>query len=893
MSVGKGKEPEFCEAGPRGKTGSSKRPALGHLAHAAIIFWLGTLISEYCTWNAYSSAWKGFDFGRVLLCIAGALLVLGTLVAVAWWVSRVQRRRSAEDAAANGADMGCERRSAEDAAASDADVEAALCGKFRKKGKPKEGTRLKAICSRVLGWLRRFSGLLPIVLALLCSCACSCLYWNAWANDVLWLQEELAGEGHLIVELVGDPVQRDYGQVSQAQVKHGNRTVSLRVLWSTDADAAQPPSSGHCVRVSGAFKAASLDDSGRWNHQQGYAGTLKASSFEDAGLAPGLRGFVTPLRDASMELVSALGGDAAGLLGGILLGDKTQYSGSELEQDFKTTGLAHLMAVSGTHLAVVMALAGWFLARLPLPRGARALLLTALLSAYVALTAFAPSAMRACVMAAVGMGGFIFARRRHVLSSLALCVIAFLALQPSLAFSLGYQLSVLCMVGLLVLSPLLSAWMAVLFKGRLGGVGEAIAATLSANLMTLPVTIPLFCQLPLISPVSTFLASPFITVALGLGIPVLLIAAVAPPLGGLLLSLAGAAAAACAALVHALADLPGACVPLDASAGWLGALCLVGVVALWGFWPLPRQEGPERPVKPAARFAGVGVVAAMVLPVLLVLLLEMGGVLGVARLSGAPVESDAQVVMLDVGQGDAMLVCDGDAAVLIDTGEEGTVLLKALARHGVSSLDAVLLSHKDSDHTGALSSLAGIVQVRRVMMHEGLVGSDLVSGISSATQWVTGGSGLTGVEVGDAIRVGRFSLRLVAPQEAGESENDDSLIWLLSYDDDGDGVAESRGLLVGDGEEGAIEPAYRELGDIEFYKVAHHGSRDAISTEEMAVLKPELSLISVGADNKYGHPTAQTLQVLEEGGSKVLRTDLSGDITLSFSGTRIGVSTQK
>ncbi len=840
---------------------AKKRPALGHLAHAALAFWLGILISEYCMWNAYTNAWPTWDAGtfdaasRLALVMAAVVLVVMSLVRLA--LSRCRNRP--------------------------------------------ERSGWLAFKSLLIRCASLAQVALPVILTFACSCVCGYLYWNAWDNDARWLQEQ-ASQGELFVELTGDAAQRDYGQVSQAQIMHGKHAVSFRVLWPQDGTS-DIPMAGHCVKLTGSLKPASFDDAGRWNHQQGYVGTLKAERFELAGNAGGLRGLVTPLRDASAQRVASMGGDAAGLLGGILLGDKTQYSGSELEQDFMTCGLAHLMAVSGTHLAVVMALAGWLLARLPLRRIVRALLLALLVTAYVALTAFAPSAVRACVMAAVGLGGFVFSRRWHVLSSLALCVITFLALQPSLAFSLGYQLSVLCMVGLLVLSPLVSAWMGVLFKGRFESAGEAVAATLAANLVTLPVTIPLFCQLPLISPVSTFLASPFITVALGLGIPALLLASAFPALGDLLLGLAGAVAAACAALVHVLADIPGACVPLDTSAAWLGVLCLLGVVALWAVWPLPGGEaadgvaaaldGSLRHSMRRAWGLRVGVVAALLLPVLLVLLLEMGGAAGVARLSGVPVESDAQVVMLDVGQGDAMLVRDGDAVVLVDTGEEGTVLLKALARHGVSSLDAVLLSHKDSDHTGALSSLAGVVGVRHVMMHEGLVESELIADISTAARWVTGGSEVEGVGVGDVVRVGRFSLCLAAPQEAGQSENDDSLIWLLSFDEDGDGQAESRGLLVGDGEQDAIEPVYRDMGDIEFYKVAHHGSRDAISEEQMRVLKPELSLVSVGADNKYGHPTQQTLQVLEAGGSKVFRTDLQGDTTLSFAGTRIGVKTQK
>ncbi len=276
------------------------------------------------------------------------------------------------------------------------------------------------------------------------------------------------------------------------------------------------------------------------------------------------------------------------------------------------------------------------------------------------------------------------------------------------------------------------------------------------------------------------------------------------------------------------------------------------------------------------------VVACSILPVAVILLCGLGGLRASANLIAPGIASrDTQVVMLDVGQGDAMLVESGDAAVLVDTGQEGTVLLEALARHGITRLDAVVLSHKDADHTGALSALTGVVEVSHVYIHADLLESKDCSEVLEVASWVTKGTGAQGVRPGDEICIGSFTMRLLAPQQGGSSENDDSLIWLLcAYTQDGKTLA--RGLLVGDAESEALDDVLDAAGDIDFYKVGHHGSTDAISDEQMARLKPELSLISVGADNDYGHPTSSTLEVLERGGSKVLRTDLQGDVTLTF-----------
>lgn len=836
-----------------------ERPALGYLAHAAIGFWATAIVAEKIAWLAYTGDEGATNTAARVSAIAPVVLPVVCAVILAVALRTWHRQRP--------------------------NANSARCGRG----------------------IRGVGSLTLLALAVVCASLCGAMYWTSWENDVQWLSG-LSGLDELMIELVSDPAQRDYGKVSYGQVAHGNRIVQVRVLWP-GADDEEMPSAGHVIRAHGTVRVPGNDDSGRWNHQQGYAGSIQVTTFEDTGYAGGLRGAVTSLRDASIQRVSALGGEAAELLAGILLGNRTLYAGTELEQDFKTTGLAHLMAVSGTHLAVVLALFGWLLGRLPLGRRVKSAALVLLLCAYVALTAFSPSAMRACAMCAAGLIAFLFSRRRHVLSSLALCVIAFLALQPCLVFSMSYQLSCLCMVGLILLSPLVSLWIRLLFPARLGQLGDAAGATLAANLVTMPVTVPLFAQLPLISPLATFLASPLITICLGVGIPALLVYGAVPVAGRMMLGFAGSVSGACAQLVHALANVPVACVPLDANADWLGVLCAVIAISLWVLWPTPSRvrslalggrRGPVLGVAESARqfhsmqrAIRVCALAGLGIPLLVTLLGGLGGARGVVGLTGT-VQSDlARVVMLDVGQGDAMLIQDGKAGVLIDTGEDDAVLLKALARNGVSSLDAVLLSHKDSDHTGALSGLSGVVRVGEVIVHQGIVGSDIAPDVLTAARWATGGKDAAGVQVDDTVRVGRFTLKLLAPSEAGESGNEDSLIWELSYDEDGDGKPESRGLLTGDGEEEAIEPVYRQLGDIEFCKVAHHGSKGAISEEQMSVLKPEISLISVGADNDYGHPTRDTIGVLERGGSKVLRTDLNGDITLSFQGSCIFASTQK
>ena len=719
---------------------------------------------------------------------------------------------------------------------------------------------------------------------------CALLYWGAWPASVQQTTSCLQ-QGSLVVELTGDAVTRDYGVVSQASYTWANRSISLRILWP---DGAEALSAGHLVEVTGTLSEPAADEGGRYNHQQGYAGMVLATTVTPCGYAPGVRGTVCRFRDACFARISSVGGDAAGLLAGILIGNRTLYANTELEQAFRTCGLAHLMAVSGTHLAVVGALAGFLLGATRLSRRARAVALGLLLAAYVALTGFAPSAERAWVMCMVGAVGGLAHRRKDVCSSLSICVVAFLGLLPPLAFSVGYQLSVLAMVGLVVLSPLIAYWFGRVLPTRLAGLAEPVSATVGASMLTIPVTAPLFCQLPLIAPVACVLASPLITAALGLGIPALLVSAVCEPFGVLLLQGAGAVASACAALVRVLACVPGACAPLDANALVVGVAFGACAAALWALWPVPAvQRDAKTYCAPSAkRRLRLRVAGLCVAPVLALLVYGCGGFAGCSNVSGTFVASGAQVIQLDVGQGDCMLIRDGTAAVLIDTGEEDDLLLSGLARAGVSHLDAVILTHKDSDHTGALAALAGVVSVSAVYIQEDLLTYSGEQSVLAAAKRVCEG-GASGLRLGDKLTVGHFTLTIMGPESGGESENEDSLVTLIEYDPEADGVANARGLVSGDAEAEALSAIVERVGDVDFIKVPHHGSAGGLSASELDELKPEVALISVGADNTYGHPTQQILSLLESAHSAIYRTDERGDICLDFSADALHVTCQK
>lgn len=303
------------------------------------------------------------------------------------------------------------------------------------------------------------------------------------------------------------------------------------------------------------------------------------------------------------------------------------------------------------------------------------------------------------------------------------------------------------------------------------------------------------------------------------------------------------------------------------------ALSAILVGGLWVWWPVVR-----------ARAVGgvVGALAALLLA---------------ATASPALAAGPDEIVMLDVGQGDAFLLRSQGATLLIDTGNRDGLLKEAIARQGVHRIDRVAITHADDDHCGSLQALGDVTRVGGL-----LVADDLLScPCENCTELVAEAEGeaypggIEGLSVGDAVGCGRFTLEVVWPDAFDdEGGNGDSLSFLCLWDGDGDGEADWTALFCGDAEAeelAAMAPALPPEG-VDVLKVGHHGSRRSLDAEIVQRLNPSVALISVGERNRYGHPADTVCGALEGAGAAVFRSDEQGDVTVSLSMERLTVETQ-
>lgn len=561
------------------------------------------------------------------------------------------------------------------------------------------------------------------------------------------------------------------------------------------------------------------------------------------------------LRTASL---SALTPEPGGLLPGLVDGDTSALL-PNVEEEFKTAGLSHLTAVSGTNLAVVCGAVLLALRALRVgPKGSAAGAGLAL-AGFVVLAGPEPSVLRAAVMGAVGLIALGSGRQRGAVPALAVAVIALVLHDPGIAVAIGFALSVLATGALVLLAP---HWANGLSRrGVPLALAQALAVPAAAHLVTAPVIAGFAGQVSLVAVVANLLAAPVVAPVTVLGVIAAMLSPLLPFGAQLVVVVAGPLVSWLVTVADVAAGVPGAA--LAWPTGWLGGLLLAAL--------------------------GGSLVLALRLPRLRVLVLA--GLLGTLLVAvpvrvispGWPPSGWAQV-SCDVGQGDAevLAMSAAGAAVVVDVGPEPDLVDRCLDRLDVTRVPLLVLSHLHADHIGGL---AGVLDGRSV----GAIAVGRARDPEWAWQEVYREAAAARVPVvllgtGRSIGWPGLTLDVLGPTQATE----------VSYDDGESGTAVNntslvlrartpagRVLLTGDVEITAQEELLGSGADLsaEVLKIPHHGSRYTLP-EFLDAVRCRIAIASVGADNSYGHPSPVTMNRLSSRGAMVLRTDTAGDIAV-------------
>ena len=551
------------------------------------------------------------------------------------------------------------------------------------------------------------------------------------------------------------------------------------------------------------------------------------------------------LRSASAGLPA----DTAGLLPGLVVGDTSRLPPA-LREDFRTTGMTHLVAVSGANVAILLGAALVVARRLGCgPRAGPAVAGLAL-AAFVVVARPSPSVLRAAAMGLVVVLALATGRGRAALPALCAAVLGLLLVEPALSRSIGFALSVTATAGLLVLAPPLRDR----FARRLPGwLAEGLAVALAAQVACAPLIAAVFAQVSMVAVPANLLAAPAVVPATLLGVLTAVTAPWCAPLGRLLAQLAGVPTGFIVAVAHHGARLPASSLPWPTGGVGAGLLVAASVAAV-----LLMSAAAGR------RLLAVGVVSAL-------------AALVVARtLAPGWPPPGWQLVACDVGQGDALVLSAGrGTAVVVDAGPDPTRMDRCLRSLRVRSVPLVVLTHLHADHVEGLPAVLryGVQEVEVGPLDEPVEEQARVAG------WVRrAGARLTRVVDGEARALGSLRWHVLAPSHpflGTDSDPNNSSIVLRVQ------LVGFTALLTGDVEPPAQAALLDSGADLrsDVLKVPHHGS-DHQEPAFLGAAASALALTSVGAGNTYGHPSQRTLQRLADDGARSYRTDRDGAVAL-------------
>ena len=579
-------------------------------------------------------------------------------------------------------------------------------------------------------------------------------------------------------------------------------------------------------------------------------------------------------------LQRALPEPAASLADGIAFGRDGGMS-DDLYGDFRATGLAHIVAVSGSNVSVLAALA---FALLVPAIGRRWALLPAglLVASYVVMAGASASVVRAGIMAAILLVGEWIGRPQSGLPGLAGAIIIMTAIQPSASVDVGFQLSVAATAGLIALGPwtrygierwLRRGWGLVVPAWAF----EAVAITLSATVATLPLLCVNFGRVSLVSPIANVIVTPAVLVALPLAMATALAGAISAPLGWLFGLVAYYPVAFTIAVARGLANVPGASIAVPGVNGTHAAAVMAGLGAAgWMGYrrmapSIDRGQDTATRVVVAQRTAIAGFAVAAVVVVIRASLAPIGG------------PGDFEMRALDVGQGDAILLTTPHGhTMLIDGGVSDLVLARQLGAalpHWDRSIDMMFQTHPDSDHVGGLPGVLRRFDVANVW-DSGVVGTSGDAAVYAAE------TRREPIHEGDHFQLDGVRVDVLWPPAGytGKSTNATCLVLRVTYGD-------TRFLLTGD-LEGPEQLQMMATEDVraDVLKVPHHGSKTSDPAFFDAV-GADIAVISVGAGNPYGHPAPQTVAALSD--EMVLRTDIDGRVTVRSDGERLTWQTER
>lgn len=598
------------------------------------------------------------------------------------------------------------------------------------------------------------------------------------------------------------------------------------------------------------------------------------------------------LRDSLGHRCERLFGEnRSGVLRAMLLGDKTELD-EDTKNIYQKSGMSHLLAISGLHISIVGMSLYRFLRKRGCSYGISGGIGLTLVLLYGGMTGMSISTIRAVTMFGLAVMADLLGRSYDMLSALAAAALILLTEQPLYVRSASFLLSFGAVLGVGLLYPAIQSLFEVKSKP-----GSAFLVSLSIQLSTLPLIQWFYYEFPVYSVVLNLFVIPLMGALMLCGIAALGISMISWDIAGLPAFICRVILSLYEWLGRGTLRLPGAVIICGRPKLWQIVLYYGGVLGfvLWRGrvrekekWSLCLQvakggeeeeeteEEKRQGGKKRRREKGTAIAAALLLCICLQLRFHKG----------------LCFTMLDVGQGDGLFLRTEDGITcLIDGGSSDVKevgryrILPFLKEQGVGTLDYVIVTHTDGDHISGIEELleqageGGGIRIGTLLLSR--QSSEEEAGLRLKKMAIESGASVKVVKAGTVLEDKSTRLYCLHPTEemVYTDKNAGSLVFRLSY-------GEFSMLLTGDLEETGEKEILLRGMDVacDILKAGHHGSRFSTTKEWLRAVHPELTLISCGEDNSYGHPHEETLDRLGDAGSQVLVTMEQGAITVRSNG---------
>lgn len=599
----------------------------------------------------------------------------------------------------------------------------------------------------------------------------------------------------------------------------------------------------------------------RYLFAQGVYYNLTVSDSANTHLVEAGRGpliWMDSLRSQAEDVTrQALPQAEAAILLGMIWGGRADMDDQQYE-DFQNTGIVHIFSVGGLHVGFLLLFINMLASLAGLGNRGRFVSGIAALLVYGTMVAWPPPVIRAVLMGVLGLVAYLSGRENGLLNALSIAGIIMLLVNPASLFDLSFQLTMLATGGLVYLFPKLRS----LLPGS-SWIKDIALLPVCAEIAILPLIAYHFniftpCSL-LTNIATTYLAG----AAVILGFTASILAPFSFALAALFLQPAGMFIDLIVAVVDWIKDLPGAYLyvasPSMVRIGLYYALIALALLSL-------QMASLRKLFKPALGILLIWLVVLVIPP-------------------GFHDRDELEMVFIDVGQGDSIFIktpggktvlVDGGGSQLFDVGRK--VVLPYLHHRGIRSLDLVISTHADIDHLQGLVRVVDAMPVRQLGIPAALANDegyrplrDLAAEKNIPTLYLEAGQSLR-VEEGMQVEI------LNPPKQAGgDDANEESVVLSISH-------GSYTALLTGDVSAARLALMGERLDPVTILKIPHHGSKGSLARDFYQKTDPAWAVISVGADNPFGHPHPLVVAALQESGARILRTDLQGAITIFSNG---------